>query len=111
MRAAARSAGRSRAASTARRRGGRGAPAPRRSSSWEAHAAKTSGDPAHLRASEVLGGTERLVDRRLDHVGEHLGLLGVDRLGVDRDLAEGEIAAHLDLDHPAAGARLDYLVL
>ena len=25
-----------------------------------------------------------LVDRGLDHLGEHLGLLGVDRLGVDR---------------------------
>ena len=52
----------------------------------------------------------RLVDRGLDHLGQHLGLLGVDRLGVDRDLAQGQVAAHLHLDHAAAGAGLDHLV-
>ena len=74
-------------------------------------AAAEPGDAAHLARGELLGGADRLVDRGEDHVLEQLGVLGVDRLGVDRDLEQAQVAAHLHLHHPAAGARLDGLVL
>ena len=67
--------------------------------------------PPIFELGQLLGGAQALVDRRLNHLGEQLGLLGVDRLGIDRDLAQGQVAAHLHLDHAAAGARLDHLVL
>ena len=70
-----------------------------------------AGDPAHFRLGQLLGGAQALVDRGLHHLGEHLGVLGIDRLGVDDDLAQGQVAAHLHLDHAAAGAGLDHLVL
>src|SRR5215218_7872700 len=54
---------------------------------------------------------QRLVDRGHDHVLEHLDVLGVDGVGVDRERLELEVAAHRDLDHAAAGGRLDELVL
>ena len=60
---------------------------------------------------EVGGLAHRLVDRGHDHVLEHLDVLGVDRVRVDRELLELEVAGHHDLDHAAAGGRLDALVL
>src|SRR5205085_8023614 len=64
-----------------------------------------------LVGGELLRGADRLVDRGQDHVLKELGVGGIDRLGIDRQLQEPQIAAHLDLHHPAAGARLDHLVL
>src|SRR5215217_86099 len=54
---------------------------------------------------------QRLVDRGHDHVLQHLDVLGVDGVGVDRERLELEVAAHRDLDHAAAGRSLDELVL
>ncbi len=62
-------------------------------------------------ALEVHRLAHRLVDRRHDHVLQHLDVLGVDRVGVDLERLELEVAAHHDLDHAAAGGRLDLLVL
>src|SRR5215212_6214956 len=66
---------------------------------------------AEPRRGELLRGAKRLVDRRQHHVLEHVDVLGVYRVGVDRHLAQLEVARHLDGDHPAAGARLHDLVL
>src|SRR5215216_2695131 len=73
--------------------------------------AEAARDPAHALAGELLGGADRLVDGGHHHVGEDLGVLGVDRLGIDPDLLEDEVAAHLDLHGAAARARLDRFVL
>ena len=54
---------------------------------------------------------ERLVDRGEDHVLQHLDVLGVDRVGLDLERLELEVARHDDLDHAAAGRGLDALVL
>ena len=54
---------------------------------------------------------QRLVDRGEDHVLQHLDVLGVDRVGVDRQRLQLEVAGHHDLDHAPAGRRLDPLVL
>ena len=60
---------------------------------------------------ELLRSADPLVDRRHDHVLEQLGILGVDGLGVDRDLEQAHVAAHLELHHAAARAGIDDLVL
>ena len=54
---------------------------------------------------------QRLVDRGHHHVLQHLDVVGVDRVGVDRERLELEVAAHRDLHHAAAGRGLDDLVL
>src|SRR5206468_881865 len=63
---------------------------------WEAQttacAAESAGRLVHLRSGELLSRTHRLVDRREDHVLEHLDVVRVDRLGVDPDLLELEVA-------------------
>ena len=64
-----------------------------------------------LRGRELLRGADALVDRGHDHVLKELGILGIDRLGVDRDLEQAHVAAHLELHHAAAGAGVDDLVL
>src|SRR3954451_10194690 len=74
----------------------------------EVHAA---GEAAHLAGGKLLGGADRLVDRGLDHVLEHLGILRVDPVRIDLELLQHEVAAHLHGDHAAAGGRLDGLVL
>src|SRR5918994_3736336 len=65
----------------------------------------------HLRCRQLLGRADRLVDRGLDHVLEHVDVLRVHSLGVDPQLLQLELAADLHRDHPAAGAGLDNLVL
>src|SRR3954471_4341480 len=74
----------------------------------QVHAAR---EPAELRLLELLGGAHALVDRGEDHVLQQLGIVGVDRVGRDRDRLDHEVAGHLDLDHPAARGGLDLLVL
>src|SRR4029078_9220245 len=64
-----------------------------------------------LRLDQALRRAQRLVDRREDQVLEHLRVVWVDRLRVDLDLADLAVARRGDGDHPAAGARLDGLVL
>ena len=44
---------------------------------------------------------------REHHVGEQLGVVGVDRGGVDADLLDDQRAAHAHADHAAAGRGLD----
>ena len=66
---------------------------------------------AHLRGGELLGLAQRLVDRRGHEVLEHLDVLGVDRVGVDGDRLDAQVAGRDDLDHAAAGGRLDALLL
>src|SRR4051812_33765598 len=65
----------------------------------------------HLRRRQLLRRADRLVHRRLDHVLEHLDVLGVHGAGVDRQLLQLQLAADLHGDHPAAGAGLHDLVL
>ena len=67
--------------------------------------------PPSFDRGQLLGGADRLVDRGGDHVLKQLGVLGVDRVGRDRDLAQRHVAGHRHLDHAAAGAGLDGLVL
>ena len=62
---------------------------------------------AELLLRELLGLAERLVGRREDEVLEHLDVVGIHGLGVDRQRLDAHVAAHHDLDHPAAGRRLD----
>ena len=83
---------------------------PREAEAAEA-ATEPAGDAAHAVGGELLGRADRLVRRGGDHVLEQLGVLGVDRLGVDDDGLHDEVAADLDGDHPAAGGGLDLLVL
>src|SRR6185503_4825190 len=64
------------------------------------------GNPAEPARGELLGGAERLVDGGGDHVLKELGLLGIDRLRGDGDLAELQVAGHRHLDGAAARARL-----
>ena len=66
--------------------------------------------PMRLAASSCAE-RNSLVDRRGDHVLQHLGVLGVDRLRVDLDLAQLHVAGHGHLDHPPTRAGLDDLVL
>src|SRR5205823_13380798 len=66
---------------------------------------------AELRLHQALRGTESLVHGRDDHVREHLGVVGVDRLWIDCDLLDLAAAGRDHLDHPAARGRLDGLVL
>src|SRR5829696_6887213 len=65
----------------------------------------------HLAGGQLLGGADPLIHRRLDHVLQHLDVVGVHRTRVDRQLLQLQLAADLDGDHPAARARLHYLVL
>src|SRR4051794_32166429 len=65
----------------------------------EVHAA---GEAAHLAGGKLLGRADRLVDRGLDHVLEHLGVLRVDPVRVDLELLQHEVTAHLHGDHAAA---------
>src|SRR6266511_747908 len=76
-----------------------------------AEAAASAGDATELGGGELLAGANRLVDGGENHVLKKLRVLRIDRLRIDGDLEQAQIAAHLDLDHPAAGTRLDDLVL
>src|SRR5207302_4932842 len=42
---------------------------------------------------------------------EHLDVLGIDRLGIDRDRLHDQVAGHLDRDHAPACRGLHHLVL
>src|SRR3954447_2077376 len=77
----------------------------------EAAAPAESSDAAHAARGQLLCRAKRLVDGRRDHVLEELGVLGIDRLRVDLDLTQVHVARHRHLDHAAAGARLDDLLL
>ena len=68
------------------------------------------GRRAHLRLRERLRRAERLVDGGEHHVLEQLGVVGVDRLRIDLDLADLARAGRLDGDDAAARRRLDRLV-
>src|SRR5919204_175749 len=74
----------------------------------QVHAA---GQAAELGLLELLGGPQGLVGGGEDHVLQQLGIVGIDRLGRDRDRLDHEIARDLDGDHPAARRGLDLLVL
>ena len=54
---------------------------------------------------------DRTVDRTHEQILEHLGVVGIDRLGLDRDLDDLERAGGLDRDRAAAGGVLDELRL
>src|SRR3954453_14272044 len=60
---------------------------------------------------ELLALPQRLVARVDDQVLEHLDVLGVVRVGVDRELLQAHVAREDDLDHPAARRRVDRLLL
>src|SRR4051795_9037211 len=77
----------------------------------EAAAPAESSDAAHAARGQLLCRAKRLVDGRRDHVLEELSVLGIDRLRVDLDLTQVHVARHRHLDHAAAGARLDDLLL
>src|SRR4029079_13558878 len=66
--------------------------------------------PAELRLRERLRRAERLVHGGEHEVLEELRVVGVDRLGVDRDLRDLAGAGRLDGDHAAAGRGLDRLL-
>ena len=68
-------------------------------------------DDAELGLLELLGGAQALVHGRQDHVLKQLGVVGVDRLGADRDRLDDEVAGDLHGDHAAARRGLDLLVL
>ena len=65
----------------------------------------------HLGGRELLDLAQRLVDRRGHEVLQHLDVLGIDGVGVDRDRLQAQVAGRDDLHHPAAGGRLDALLL
>src|SRR5262249_11870462 len=65
---------------------------------------------SELTLDELLCRAERLVHGCKHHVGEHLRVVGVDRLRRDLDLRDLERAGRLDLHHPAAGGCLDDFV-
>src|SRR2546429_46233 len=75
------------------------------------HPAEPAGDAAQLPGRQLLRGAQALVDGGEHHVGEQLGVLGVDRLRIDADLLDLKVAGDDDPDHPAAGGGLDALVL
>src|SRR5215211_712567 len=77
----------------------------------QTHAAEPAGDPTEPVRGQLLSGADRLVDGGEHHLRKHLDVLRVGCARIDRDLEEAQVAAHLHLDHPAAGARLDDLVL
>src|SRR5919107_507950 len=81
---------------------------PRQAQRAEIHAA---GQAAELALLQLLGGAHGLVDGGEHHVLEQVRIVGVDRLGRDRDRLDGEVPGDLDLDHPAARGGLDLLVL
>ena len=60
----------------------------------------------HLLGGSLLHLAEHLVDRRHDHVLQHLDVLRVDRLGLDREGEDLLLAVGLDRDHAAAGGGL-----
>src|SRR5688572_1899722 len=76
-----------------------------------ARAREPAGGRVHLRRRQLLGRADRLVHRGLDHVLEHLDVLGIDRVRVDRQLLQLQLAADLHRHHAAAGAGLHDLVL
>src|SRR5919112_5524478 len=95
-----------------------GGPAPRDSAEAAEHVERAHGveaagvaGAAHRLLLELLGRAQRLVERGGDHVLEHLDVLGVDRVGVDRQRLYAHVAREHDPDHAAAGGRLDGLGL
>src|SRR5262249_26045134 len=76
----------------------------------EPEALEAAGEQAaHLRLEQRPSVPERLVDSCRDHVGEQLGVVGVDRLRVDLDLQDLAARGRGDLDRAAAGGRRDGL--
>src|SRR3954452_10455838 len=65
----------------------------------------------HRLLLQLDGLAQRLVGRGQDEVLEHLDVLRIDGVGVDRQRLELEVAGHDDLDHAAAGRGLDLLLL
>src|SRR4051794_190035 len=76
-----------------------------------ARAAEAARHVAHLARRELLGRAQRLVDGGEDGVLEHLDVLGVDRVRVDGDRLDRELARRDDLDHAPARRGLDAFVL
>src|SRR3954454_17878088 len=65
----------------------------------------------HRLLLQLDGLAQRLVGRGQDEVLEHLDVLGIDGVGVDRQRVHPEVAGDDDLDHAAAGRGLDLLLL
>ena len=57
-------------------------------------------EPAELGLLQLLGRAQRLVDGGEDHVLQHLDVVGVDRVGVDRDRLDDEVAGDLTVTMP-----------
>src|SRR5215217_420444 len=74
---------------------------------WQAHAL---GDAAQALGGQVLGLAQALVDGRGDQVAEHLDVVGVERVGVDRHRLHRLVALDPGRDHAAAGRPLDDLL-
>src|SRR5215208_539375 len=66
---------------------------------------------AHRLLLELLGRAQRLVERGGDEVLEHLDVIGIDGVWVDLERLHAQVARDDDLDHAAAGGRLDGLGL
>src|SRR6266540_3045205 len=68
------------------------------------------GDVVQALRGQVLGLAQALVHGGGHQVAQHLGVLGVDGVGVDRDRVDHAVALDLGRDDPAAGGALDDLL-
>src|ERR687898_1166088 len=68
------------------------------------------GDAAEPLGGQVLGLAQALVDGGGDQVAEHLDVVGVERVGVDRDRLHRLVTLDPGRDHAAAGRPLDDLL-
>src|SRR5918992_455010 len=76
----------------------------------QTHSFEAAERAAQLGLGEALRRAHRLVHGCEHHVGEELGVVGVDRLGRDLDLGDLERASRLHGHHAAARGRLDRLL-
>src|SRR5215211_7889671 len=74
---------------------------------WQPHAL---GDAAQALSGQVLGLAQALVDGGGDQVAEHLDVVGVERVRVDRHRLHRLVALDPGRDHAAAGRPLDDLL-
>src|SRR5215217_7293416 len=74
---------------------------------WQPHAL---GDAAQALGGQVLGLAQALIDGGGDQVAEHLDVVGVERVGVDRDRRHRLVALDPGRDHAAPGRALDDLL-
>src|SRR5262245_37600727 len=74
---------------------------------WQPHAL---GDATEPLGGQVLGLAQALVDGGGDQVAEHLDVVGVERVRVDRDRLHRLVALDPGRDHAAAGRPLDDLL-